>query len=358
MSPISIEQLQMASTQEHLSLGASVYALPEVIDPDHFKWKHFDSPYGPSLSISLRNKDGQLIGRSLVQPRIFIGEGGDKLRGGIITDFVISPKYRNPSAMIGMTIRMKSLPGYDLIAHTSNEKSELIYRDLFKFPVAFKLTAFGVPINITNLLKSRINLSWLIPIVAFPVNVFLKIFFKLGSFIFINLFKIRFDSSPNDEDAEAILINFKKHAGVHFERKVPFLKWRFTSAPLFRGPVKWLWRNNQCLGYVAFRSVSIGGISFLVIMDPVFLRPLAPFESIALKFLCANLGYFLGSDIVFTMLNIANNALKTLKGFPFAPIPDRYLPHSTPLYIHKKENNLDANGLSTTFFTLADLDYF
>jgi len=358
MNSIGVEVFKAEALHEHLSLGSSVYSSMEVLNPEHFLWKHLNGPYGPSTGIFLRNHETKLVGRSMIQSRDFISGSGIRHKGGIATDFVISHEARSPKVVIEMTKKIKDLSGYEVVAHTSNENSELIYRSLFKFPVVFRLAAYGVPINLFNLANAKTSLFWLIAYISKLLNILLKSFFLGGNVFFSYLTRLRFGSAPPPDVVDKILEDFKGHAGCHFERSPQFTDWRFNSAPLFKGLIKWLWCNNECLGYIALRQVSLNGVVFLVLMDPVFYRPLSLIESVSLKLLCISEGYKNDSDAIFTMINVDNKALKILGGFPFILVPDQYLPHPTPIYFHKSSNILNDDDLSTTFFTLADLDYF
>lgn len=357
MNSIGVEVFKAEALHEHLSVGSSVYSSLEVLNPEHFLWKHLNGPYGPSTGICFRNHETKLVGRSMIQSRDFISGSSIRYKGGIITDFVISPEARSPKVVIEMTKKIKDLSGYEVVAHTSNENSELIYRSLFKFPVLFSLKAYGLPINISNLVKAKIGSFWITTYISRLLDLFLKGIFLACSQIFSRLAGLGFGSPPPSNDIDRILEQFRGHVGSHYERSSQCMDWRFNSAPLFKGLIKWIWSKNECLGYVALRQVTLNNVSFLVLMDPVFSRRLSSVEAVALKFLCVSEGYSIGSDVIFTMINESNSVLKMIRGFPFISIHDKYLPHPTPIYIHRS-NNILNDDLSTTFFTLADLDYF
>lgn len=358
MTNITQELFSADAMKEHLDLGSLVYNSAEVIEPSQLIWKHIEIPDGPSTIVCLRDKGGCLKGRTFAQPRKFISQGGVTYSGGIITDFVVSPKQKNPTFVIGITAKMKSLSGFEVIAHTSNEKSELIYRNLFKFPVVFRLSAYGVPIMPFKILGNKFRVPKFFARPLESIDLIFKFLFAAPLSLINRKSKLGWGNPPSNDDEVKIFADFKDHVGPHFERSNLFSEWRFQAPPLFRGKVKWLWKGGRCLGYVAFRSITLNGISFVVIMDPIFSRRLSPFEAINLKLLCISEAYISGSEAIFTMINTSNNALKMLRGFPFIHIPDKFLPHPTPIYIHKKANVLNDNDLSGTFLTLADLDYF
>ena len=155
-----------------------------------------------------------------------------------------------------------------------------------------------------------------------------------------------------------IFEEYRRHAGAHFDRSLRFLTWRFSDGPLFNGKVEWVWSQGECIGYLVFKPVALSGLVVFVIMDAVFRRRLTLKEAITIKFLAARLAIAGSCDAVFTLVNIENSALKWLEGFPFIRIPDRHLPHSTPIFIHASNEYRSLEKQADIFFTLADLDYF
>ena len=133
MNKISTETMSADRVDEHLALAALVYDTPQVLDSPHFTWKHCASPYGASLCVALRTDDTRLAGRMLLQPRRFFTARDSALDGATITDLVIDPKHRSAAQLISMVKAAKAPAGISLVIHTSNEVSDPLYRQLFKF---------------------------------------------------------------------------------------------------------------------------------------------------------------------------------------------------------------------------------
>lgn len=342
---------------EHIAVGASVYSSPEVINSDHLLWKHLQNPYGPSTSVSLRNASEELVGRSFIQPRTFWVTPSISCRGATITDLVIMPAERNAASLISMTRAIKSPDGIDVVVHTSNDSSDLIYRKLFKFPIAFTLAATGLPLRVSNILKPHFTNSALIKVAELLVSPW-RWLLRASALVMGAVSDVKFAAEPSDSVISEIFEGYRHHAGAHFERSQRFLKWRFSEGPLFNGKIEWVWRQGECLGYLAFKQVTLGGLVVFVIMDAVLRRRLTLKEAIAIKFLVARLAIDGSCDAVFTLVNTKNSALKWLKGFPFFHIPDSHLPHSTPIFIHASNEHRSLEKQVDVFFTLADLDYF
>lgn len=357
MNAIQIDIFDQSKLSEHISVGASVYSSPEVINSEHFLWKHLRNPYGPSMSVSLRNASEDLVGRSFIQRRIFWVTPSTSCRGATITDLVIMPAERNAASLINMTRAIKSPDGIDVVVHTSNDSSDLIYRKLFKFPIVFTLTATGLPLRVFNILKPYFTNPGLIKVAELLVSPWRWVL-RVSALVMGAVSGVKFAAEPSNSVMSEIFEEYRQHAGAHFERSQRFLNWRFSEGPLFNGKVEWVWSQGECVGYLAFKQVTLGGLVVFVILDAVLRRRLTLKEAIALKFLAARLAIESSCDAVFTLVNIENSALKWLKGFPFFHIPDRHLPHPTPIFIHASNEHRSLEKQADLFFTLADLDYF
>lgn len=354
---IDLEIFDTQKINEHIAVGTLVYTTPEVINVQHLRWKHLLGPYGPSNVVALRNTSKNLIGRSFVQPRKFCLSSSKSCNGGTVTDLIIAPDQRNAVTLIAMTKEIKSPKGFDVVIHTSNEISDLIYRRLFKFPIAFTLSAVGLPIRIENILKPHCGNPLILNLLEFLLK-FWRISLTITSKIMNNLNGFSFSIEPPHQVSKEILNQFRQHAGCHFDRSIEFLNWRFLEGELFKGKVEWVWVHGKCIGYIAFRSVKVGELQAFVLMDAVFNRPLSKLEGVIIKFFMARLAVIHSCDVVFVLANMKSSALKWLKGFPFVSIPDKRLPHSTPIFIHASKEFQDLESQDDMFFTLADLDYF
>ena len=352
---ISIKTFSKEHVDENIKLGASEYTSQEVLNKEHLIWKHIHPPAGPSKIIGEYSAEGALIGRIFLQRRNFYLNDNLSATGATATDLLIDPKCRVASSFVAITRSIKSIEEIDIIFHTSNENSDIFYRNLFKFPVRFSLTALGLPLDIYGIVKSKCpNLSAIktLKILSTPYKILLVI---LGKFL-TNLTKINFSNQPLDQ--ENIFSQFKKRTGPHFERSKAFNYWRFNSGPIFNGEIYWIWKYKECLGYLVFKKTEIRHINFYVLMDIIFIRDLSVFEKITIKFLMIKLAIINNCDALFMMVNLKNSSVNWLKGAPFFKIPDRYLPHSTPIFIHTKLPENMFHKYENIFFTLADLDYF
>ncbi len=357
MSSIQLEKFHYDGLNEQIAVAKTVYSSPAVLDIDHIKWKHLNAPQGESTVITLRDEQGFLQGRCFIQPKKFWISNSFSCCGAIVADLVINPLARNASTLIGMTRALRAPTGIDVVVHTSNEVSDQIYRKLFKFPIACNLVALGLPIYFTKIfglhLKCRKTLTTLDFLCA-PWRWFL-----LGlSIFFAHISKVVLVLNPPESVISEIFNDFKGVSGSHFERNVATYKWRFLEGPLFNGDIKWVQSRGVCIGCIVVKQVELKGLNACVLMDVVMRRDLTGVEKMAIKSLFLNCALKLKSDVLFTLANINNSALKWLKGFPLITIPDQFLPHSTPIFIHSSEDIYPLLNRKNIYITLADLDYF
>jgi len=357
MTYITLEKMHYGAIHEQIELSKEVYQSPEVIDPLHIQWKHINGTSGPSFVIAVRDAFGVLQGRSFLQPRNFYTAAKLLAKGAVVTDLVVNPATRNASTLISLTKAIKSPKEIDVVIHTSNQISDILYRGLFKFPVACTLKATGLPLKFKNILKTYFKSAKILSCIDLFFSAY-RLVLSLSSRIILGICGVGFIPKPDSRMVKEIFNSFNLISGEHFERSEAYLKWRFQDGPIFNGDIKWVGINNVCVGYVVLRQVQIDGVSICVIMDAVMQRKLAWFEGISIKFL--TIGYALKNscDAVFTLINSNNCCLKWLVGFPFASIPDGLLPHPTPIFIHASEKIFPDLNRKSIFLTLADLDYF
>ena len=94
------------------------------------------------------------------QARPFSLEPGDpKLFCPPIFDLLIVTEHRNALVTIELAKGGSKLDGIDQILTGSNDFSYPIYSALFKYPVAFSLTAKGIPLRPANLLKEVVGIG-------------------------------------------------------------------------------------------------------------------------------------------------------------------------------------------------------
>ena len=161
MDQVRIEALDAGMVSAHMALARTTYQDPLASNPEHFWWKHGSGPYGPSTSVSLYDDEHKLTGRSLVQPRAFCVSQTESVRAGLVVDLLLAPGHRSAMTFITLVRNEAKVPDIDLLIHTSNATSEPLYRRLLRYPVAFDLKAYMLPLRIRRIVEKAFG--WLAP---------------------------------------------------------------------------------------------------------------------------------------------------------------------------------------------------
>ena len=356
MAQVLVDTFTVANLEDFLELSKSEYGPSVPTNLDHTKWKHLDSPFGASTHISLV-ASGKIVGRALLQPRPMY-TASQKFNAACVTDILIGREFRSPPTnFINVTKATGNVSKFDVVYHTSNERTDPLYSKLLRFPKPFSLRAYGFPLRFAGFLSVIIGrkidaLDWL----TAPVRWLVGIIASSASF------SARLDISPGvlDDDALAVLCaKCVRQSGPLLARTNAFLKWRFSDAPLWPATVHRVDQGGKFIGYVVTRKVELGGLTHLVLMDFVLDPDISHFARIALRLWLLRYAVTSKADALFTMVNPFNSIARKCVGFPLMSIPDSLLPHATPIFVRcvsdkKKELETDRS----IHLTLADLDYF
>lgn len=356
MAEVSVKTFAVADLDDYLELSQSEYGPLGITSPAHIRWKHLDSPFGASTYIRLV-ASGKIIGRALLQPRP-MHTASKEFNAACVTDVLIGREFRSPPTnFINVTKASGNVSKFDLVYHTSNERTEQLYSKLLRFPRPFFLKAYGFPLRLAGFLPvisgRRIDvfdwliapLRWLLGIISLAVDS-----------------ATRLDISPRamgDEELAALCTKCIHQSGPLFARTNAFLKWRFTDAPFWPATTYRVDRDGKFLGYIVIRKLELNGLSHLVLMDFV-LDPETPlFVRLALRLWLIRSAIRLKVDVLYTMVNSVNSIARMFAGFPLVGIPDRLLPHATPIFVRRQNNdNSEPETDRLIHLTLADLDYF
>jgi hypothetical protein len=356
MAQLSVSTFSETDLENFLALSQSEYGLSASTNNKHIRWKHLDSPFGASFCVNLSD-NGQVVGRALVQPRP-LHTATTVAKAASVMDMLIVREHRTtPINFIQITKATGNIENIDLVFHTSNERTFPLYSKLFRFPNPFSLKAYGFPVRIAGLFSSifgrRIDaidlftapFRWLLVLIAYMANSVASLDIS--------------QRAISNVELETLCTKCLHQSGPHLARTNAYLKWRFNDAPLWPATLCRVDRRGQFLGYIVTRKVELSGLNHLVLMDFV-LDPDIPFVAqIALRLWLIRNAITSKSDALFTMVNsYCDIALKCV-GFPLISIPDRLLPHATPIFIRTRGNdNEELESARTIHLTLADLDYF
>jgi hypothetical protein len=340
----------------HIALARTEYTEANVTDADHIRWKFLDFPEGPARATVLM-ADGQLVGRLMRQARPFYFSADEAaLKGAQIGDLIIAPEHRRADVFIRLLRAGSEISDVDLILHGSNETSDPLYRKLFKYPIAFSLTARGFPIRLARPLRKLAGFGpAFLDVLAWPWRALLRATsWAAGGLARLDL---KPGSIPEGE-LDGIYAGFEKFAGPHYRRDGRFARWRFESGPLYNAKLHRISAGGRLVGYVALRDVDFEGVRICAIIDIALVRPLKGLEGFALAMKMLARGSA-RADAVVTLANFANPVLRKAVGFPFVTIPERMLPHANPIYaLVNGDKTKRLPALAGTFMTLADIDFF
>lgn len=356
MAQISVKKFAETDLQVFLDMTQIEYGPSDITNPVHIKWKHLDSPFGASTYVCLTETD-QVVGRALIQPRL-LHTVSKVFDAASVMDLLIDHSHRStPVNFLNLTKASGNEAGFDLIYHTSNERTFPLYSKLLKFANPFSLRAYGFPVRFAGLFASIIGrrfevidwftapLRWLLVFTAYAVNSVASLDIS--------------QKAMNDDELEMLCLKCLRQSGPHLARTNAFLKWRFSDAPLWPGSVYRIDQKGHFLGYVVTRNVELGGLNHLVLMD-FMLDPETPLiTQIALRLWLIRKAITSKADVHFTMVNSYSTIARQFVGFPLLNISDKFLPHTTPIFMRSRTD--ESKQLETDqsiHLTLADLDYF
>lgn len=357
MSQLSVEIFSESDLEGYLKMSKSEYGTAaSTTEPNHIRWKHLNSPFGASSYVGLVEKD-QVVGRALVQPRpLYMGLKIFNVAS--VMDLLIDREYRStPANFLNLTKACGKIARFDLIFHTSNERTYPLYSRLLQFANPFSLQAYGFPVRFAgafaSILGRRIEtidwftapLRWLLESIAYVVNSLAKLDIT--------------QRAMSDDELEKLCTKCLHKSIPHLARTNAFLKWRFSDTELWPATIYRIDKKEKFLGYVVTRQVNLGDMNHLVLMDFVLDPDTPTFIQFALRLWLIHKAITSKSDTLFTMVNSLSAIARQCVGFPLIAIPDKLLPHATPIFMRAcSDETKELEVEQSIHFTLADLDYF
>jgi len=355
MVRISVDIFSKNDLDIFLIMTNHEYGASDTTNRHHVKWKHLDSPFTASTYVCLVD-DKKVVGRALLQPR--------KLRMAkkvfsvaSVMDLLIEQKYRSsPVNFINITKACGNIESFDLVFHTSNERTFPLYSKLFRFSNPFSLKAYGFPVRLAGL--SSLVIGRRLDVLDCIIIPFHWLIYGVESFFNLIASLDVSERDMSDEELETLSLKCLRQSAPHLERTNSFLKWRFKDAPIWHGTIYRIDRKGMFLGYVVTRKMKLDGLTHLVLMDFI-IDPDTPFIAIvALRLWLIRKAITSKADVLFTMLNSVSIIAQKCIGFPLINIPEKFLPHSTPIFIRTRSNESSELEINDSIhMTLADLDY-
>lgn len=339
-----------------VEMSKTEYSFSNIANNGYVRWKHIESPYGPSIYIAL-TESNRIVGRTLAQPRI-LRTATKKLKVTFITDMLIDRKFRTtPVNFVNLIKTTGKIPQYDLVYHTSNENSELLYSQLLQYPKPFALKGYAFPLRFSAFFAKiiRYNLKF-IDWISAPWRWLFYIFFTINS----RMSNIRIiERHVTDAELESLSDNCLKKSGPMLERTQAFLKWRILNCPFNPGKLYRIEKCNKFIGYIATQKVDLEKVQYLLLTDFLLDANISVFTTLTLRLWLIHQAIREKVDAFFALANPVNRIARKCLGFPFIKVPDRFLPHVTPIYMRPyDDSNKEFKFDRSVHMTLADIDYF
>lgn len=326
------------------------YESPETTNINFISWKFVGFKSHPSHHLFVRNSEDQAnSGRAVLNSRTL------NLRGNYrpvtqVTDLLAIKSNAGLMTFIEIIKQYRSLNN-DGVLHTSNENSEKIYSNFFKFKEVFELSAFAFPIRPQKLItffKQHIFLGKVIGI------------YSLALFLLMRCIKginpISLSEGISSDNLSAILKGFGERE-VSLLRSKEFLTWRYSDAP-YTYKTYTVYLHKNLIGIIAVRLTQFQGAHFFLLMDCITSAPLGRWEGLGLRFALIAEAIAQNVDAVFGLFNRKNKDLASFFRLPFVAVDDRMLPHRSPIFASSMASSLSAAELERMYFSLGDLDYF
>ncbi|MFZ2406726.1 MAG: hypothetical protein WAW41_16450 [Methylobacter sp.] len=356
MAQISVKTFEEADLEGFLEMSQLEYGATVSSNAEHIRWKHLDSQFGASLYVNLA-ENGRVVGRALIQPRSLY-TSSKVIDLGQVMDLLIDKVHRStPVNFINITKACGDIESFDLVFHTSNERSFPLYSKLFRFASPFSLKAYGFPVRLAGIFSSIIGrrvdaIDWLTAPLRWVIE---KIADAVTSIAGLEISQ----RAMSDDELKVLCAKCLRQSESHLARTTAFLKWRFSDAPLWPATVHRLDWKGKFLGYIVTRKVELGGLSHLVVMDFILDPDTPGIVRVALRLWLIRQAIISQADSLFTMVNPFNAIARRCVGFPLISIPDSLLPHATPIFMRSRTNeSKELEADRSIHLTLADLDYF
>ena len=215
------------------------------------EWMMNDNPAGPATwFFAFDSKNGELAGMISVMPRDLL-VNGQKMRAGIVGDFVVGEKYRvfGPAlSLVKSVTNSLARLGLDIIYTIPNRESEKLIERV-GFTELGQFLHYVRPINLRYYLKKHANKLFL-DLPAPTVKVVLK---AISLQTYVTYGNVREESSIT-RDLETLLGSEEDKRPVTSLRNFEFLDWRYAKNPFGHFQIITCWdrRGNKLVGYLIF----------------------------------------------------------------------------------------------------------
>ena len=352
-----VRKADPALVSNFIDFSNSEYSSGSAIDPDYVKWRHLESPCGPSVSVELHKADEQ-IGRIWVHSNCWNFDKHE-LRVASPIDLLIHPNFRNTMNFISLlNSGMKTaLSESDLVLHTSNPTTDGLYRNLLKLSPIAELDGALFPLRPINLVKAKLGIS--IPRLSHTLNWTYKKF--VGFFAAFVSDQIKLIDTPSIAIQDQIINSFHMNEPFASRRNLADRNWRYSEECIFHYQTQWIGKANSPVGYLVWSDREVDGIKGRFIIDVVLGEDLS--RSMFLSMWGEIIKSSLNADLdsIFFFFNSKCSALRRIAGFPLLRVKRSRLPQQIPIFARLNDNTQHEGlleAISKGYFVLSDLDMF
>jgi len=299
--------------------------------------------------------DGRILGRAALCRRPFTC-GGVELSLNIPSDLLIDTSGSGAACLVQLVNAYPKL-GTDGLVHPSNAKSEPIYRRLFKFPVVTKLKSVGMPVRVETVLPRK---AALLPLraVFWAAGMLADMVYRAAvGLLTLGRRDLAAADGPVTVECEDLLAGFRSLVPHHITRDREFLAWRYAASPQgFREIV--LKSRGRDAAKAVYRVATHQGVTAVTVMDILIARHLSIPERAAIVGALRAAARREGAALVYYLGNFRNPVVRHVAAVGFVTIPDRFLPHASPVFAYALRPPVTPEIIAGMYLTLGDLDYF
>jgi hypothetical protein len=346
------------SLDEFLDLSAMQYAGLPVNDPSYVRWRHLESPTGPSTAVEILSESIP-VGRIWIQLQEW-SIGGRRIRAANPIDFLIRQDHRSLNAFLKLfrAAMAEAQRQADVVLHTSNPTTDQLFRKLLKYEAVTELDAAVTPAR-PFAVASAMGWPALGPlgslIDAFTAGL-VRILGRLS-----RLSGVHLSEGASREEQDAIVARFLVAEPVCGFRSPEYRSWRFQGA----GPVQyrqsWVRREGRAIGYVVTTDRDLNGIRARFVVDVVLPGRERRLAVAAVWLQLAAEAARDARDSMFFFYNRTNPTLRRLARYPpWFTVPRARLPQRVPIFVRRSPvtgaDPFPEPDWASGYYVLADLD--
>lgn len=351
---IRLSEFSEAEVERFCAFSRTYYDSYETTDKALITWKF--PPTGRFQAKHLTfETDGRILGRAVLCRRPFYCDGVE-LSLNIPSDLLIDTSAAGAACLIQLVNAYPKLDTHGLV-HPSNAKSEPIYRRLFKFPVVGSLKSVGMPACVETLVPGKAALyplrgvMWL---AGLAVDAVYRLAVCLAT---VGRRDLSASDGPVTTDCEELLAGFRALAPHHIARDREFLDWRYVQSPQGFREIN-LRTGGSSIAKAVYRIATHNGVTALTVMDILVSRRLSLAERAALVGAMRGVARRNRAALIYFLGNFRNPLIRHVASLGFITIPDRFLPHASPIFARALRAPVTPEIVAGMYLTLGDLDYF